>query len=512
MADLDINRVDPVEAWAEALAAWLEATGISVERSLRTVRAFGRFSAWVSSRGLSATDLDEDLVDAYVAAEAARSGSKVTAAAQYLPLVKRFLAAHGVLVLRPRASRHLHGRPRAQGGSLDEVVLHLVAWLNEQGYATGTATSVACTAARLSCWMARQRLGVADLDETVLARFVTSQSRGRDRHPSSARRIATVRKFFLATGLMDPPSPPVVPVSPVAQVLDDWIGHLRTRRGISEGWAGECRGWVQDFVTELLVDDDGLLVWDDVDVAAVNRYVARRGKGYSLSSRRHLVSAMRGLLDWAYLTGQVDRSFSAGILAPAAPAAPGLPRALTPAQVAALLAAADTSTPAGLRDRAIVVLISRLGLRAGEVATLALEDLDWLTGTLVVEGKGGRVLRLPIPADVGQALVDYLRQGRPAGAADRAVFIRLRPPLIGLGRQGISGVIAHLAVVAGLGTLHAHALRHTAATAVLAAGGSLIEARELLGHAHTDTTMVYARTDLVALRVLAPAWGKVPGP
>ncbi len=159
-----------------------------------------------------------------------------------------------------------------------------------------------------------------------------------------------------------------------------------------------------------------------------------------------------------------------------------------------------------------MVLISRLGLRAGEVATLTLEDLDWHGGTLVVHGKGGRVLRLPIPVDAGQAMVDYLRDGRPTGATDRAVFTRSRPPWVGLGRQGVSGVVAHLAQVAGLGTVHAHALRHTAATAVLAAGGWLVEARELLGHARTDTTMVYARTDLAALRVLAPAWGKVPGP
>ncbi|USQ76100.1 tyrosine-type recombinase/integrase [Ornithinimicrobium cryptoxanthini] len=512
MAGMDVNRVDPVEAWAEPLAAWLTVSKISSERSRRAVLAFGRFSVWVRSRGLFAADVDEDLVDAYVAAEEQRSGSKVTAAAQYLPLVKRFLSDHGVLILRPPASRGLDGRPRLQGGPLDEVVLDLVSWLKEQGYAVGTASSVACTAARLSCWMSRQRLDVQDLDDTVLTRFVASQSRGRDWHPSSARRIVTVRNFFLATSLLTPPSqPPPVPTAPAEQLLEDWIAHLRAPRGLSQGWAAECRGWVQDFVTELPIED-GQLVWDGVDVTAVNRYVARRGQGYSLSSRRHLVSAMRGLLDWAFLTGQVSRSISAGILRPATPAAPALPRALTPGQVLALVAAADTSTPTGLRDRAIVVLISRLGLRAGEVATLTLDDVDWHAGTLMVHGKSGRVLRLPVPVDVGQALVDYLRDGRPVGASDRAVFTRSRPPLVGLGRQGISGVVAHLATVAGLGTVHAHALRHTAATAVLACGGSLVEARELLGHARTDTTMIYARTDLAALRVLAPTWGKVPGP
>lgn len=512
MADFDMKRVDLLSIWAEPLQAWLLISEVSAERSRRAMLAFGRLSTWMHGRGLGVEDLSEAVIVEYIALEQQRSGSRVPAAAQYLPLVRRFFASRGVLVLRGPVSRARQGQPRLRGGPLDRVVVDLVAWLKDQGYAPGTVAPVACTAARLSLWMARQRLGLPDLDEHVLGRFVDSQSRGRHRHPSSARRIVTVRMFFLATGLMAPPAPPSsAPATPVEQLLDDWISYLRNRRGLSEGWARESCNWVDDFVTELPVDD-GQLVWDGVEVARVNRYVALRGQGYSLSSRRHLVSAMRGLLDWAFLTARVQRAISAGILRPATPAAPNLPRAIAPAQVVALLAAADPNTPQGLRDRAIVVLISRLGLRAGEVANLGLDDVDWHGATLVVHGKGGRVLRLPIPVDVGQALVAYLRDARPAGAADRVMFTRFRPPLVGLGRQGISGVVARLAAVAGLGTVHAHRLRHTAATAILAAGGSLIEARELLGHAHTDTTMVYARTDLVALRELVPVFGKVPGP
>jgi site-specific recombinase XerD len=128
-----------------------------------------------------------------------------------------------------------------------------------------------------------------------------------------------------------------------------------------------------------------------------------------------------------------------------------------------------------------------------------------------VRGKGGRVLVLPLPVDVGDTVVDYLRNGRPAGAADRAVFVRMRPPLVGLSSKGISGVVARLAAQAGLSTVHAHRLRHTTATQVLAHGGSLVEARELLGHARTDTTMIYAKTDLAALAALVVPWGQVPG-
>lgn len=511
MADVDINRADPMQVWAEPLEAWLSDWRISEERSHRAVLALGRFSAWVTGRGLGAEDVDEEVIDEYIELERQRSGSQVPAAAQYLPLVKRFLSARGVLVLRPPVSRARNGVPRLRGGPLDGVVVGLVGWLRDEGYSPGTATSVACTAARLSDWMLRQHLGAQDLDDALLTRFVASQARGRRRHPSSARRIVTVRKFLVATGLLAAALPPPPVLSPSELLLQEWTAHLLTRRGISGTWAIESRRWVEGFVAELPVDADGQLLWDGVDVAAVNRYVLREGEGYSLSSRRHLVSSVRGLLDWAFLTGRLDRAISAGILRPA-PSVPDLPRALTAAQVQALIAAADTGTPAGRRDRAIVVLISRLALRAGEVAALTLDDLHWHEAQLVARGKGGRVLTLPIPIDVGQALVDYLRNGRPSEATDRAVFIRRRPPLVGLSSKGISGVVAHLAAVAGLGTVHAHALRHTAATAVLAAGGTLIEARELLGHARTDTTMVYARTDLAALRELVPVWGKVPGP
>jgi integrase/recombinase XerD len=165
--------------------------------------------------------------------------------------------------------------------------------------------------------------------------------------------------------------------------------------------------------------------------------------------------------------------------------------------------------PLGRRNYAIAVMISRLGLRAGEVADLGLDDIDWHQGQLTVSGKGGRILCLPLPEDVGCALVEYLRDRRPDGVG-RSVFLRARPPLIGLTGKGISSVIAHLARQAGLGTVHAHRLRHSAATAVLAGGGSLIEARELLGHARTDTTMVYARVDLGALATLALPWGQIP--
>lgn len=512
MAVVVVDSLDPMQRWAEPLDAWLEASEISPGRSRRAVLAFGRFSVWLLGRGLGAGDVDEDLIDEYIALERDRSGSRVPAAAQYLPLVKRFLAAQGVFALRPPASRSRGGVPRLHGGPLGELVVELVSWMRAEGYSEGTIQPVAGTAARLGCWMGRHRLGVADLDETVLSRFLVSQSRGPHRHPSSRHRMVTVRKYLATVGLLPPPvAGEEVAATPAQRFVDQWAEYMRVKGDLSAGWVSEIRGWVEGFVVGLATGPGGELSWEGVDVMAVNEYVTRRGQGYSLSSRRHLVSAMRGLMDWAFLTGRIERQLSAGVLRPATGVSV-VPRVLRPDHVRALIAAADPGTAVGRRDRAIAVTISRLGLRAGEVAGLKLEDINWHSATITVRGKGGRVLTLPIPSDVGQVIVDYLRDGRPPRARDRAVFIRSRPPLVRLDPAGVSTVIAHLASRAGLGTVHAHVLRHTAATAVLAAGGSLLEARELLGHARTETTMVYARADLAALRGLAPAWGMVTGP
>lgn len=501
----------PLAGWAGPFVAWLEERGVRRERSTRTFRTFARFSSWMSTRGLSLADLDEHLVDEYIEAERERSGSKVPAAFQYLRLAKRFFADQGVIVLRAPVGRDSHGIPRLLVGPLTGSIVELVAWLKAEGYARSTATSVACTAARLSAWMATEGIVVEQLDDAVLTRFVTAQAQARVAHPSAAQRIVTVRKFLLAAGLLSDTVSrvKVEPVTPAQECLQRWTHYLRHERGLGPTTIREYRRWVEAFVTQL-AEPDGSIRWDLVEVRAVNRYVTEQGRGYALASRRHLVTAMRSLLTWAWATARLDRPMAAMVLRPPRRTA-DLARALPPGQVEAITAAADTTTAIGLRDYAVVVVIARLGLRAGEVASLRLDDIDWHHGHLTVRGKGKRVLTLPLPVDVGEALVGYLREGRAAGAADRAVFIRSRPPLVGLSSKGISCVVARLAQRAELGTVHAHRLRHTTATEVLAHGGSLVEARELLGHARTDTTMIYAKTDLAALAALVVPWGRVPG-
>ena len=185
-------------------------------------------------------------------------------------------------------------------------------------------------------------------------------------------------------------------------------------------------------------------------------------------------------------TGRVDRDLSAGILKPAGTRR-SLPRGVNTEQVAALLSACDAATALGTRDRALVMILARCGLRAGEAARLRLDDIDWASGYLKVTGKG-REHSSPIPVDVGQALEAWLRLRPPA--VDRAVFMRLRAPRQTMTTSGVSGIIARLSDLAGIDRIYAHRLRHTAAMDVLAVGGTLTEANDRIEHRYADPDTV----------------------
>jgi integrase len=152
-----------------------------------------------------------------------------------------------------------------------------------------------------------------------------------------------------------------------------------------------------------------------------------------------------------------------------------------------------------------LAVLLRLGLRASEVARLALDDINWRAGEIVVHGKGGRQDSLPIPWDVGEAIAGYLQRGRPASGR-REVFLRALAPAGPLGRGGVSWIVRRACQRAGVPEVGAHRLRHTAAGQMVAAGVPLPEIGQVLRHRSAASTAVYARVDLGALRVLAQPW------
>ena len=172
-----------------------------------------------------------------------------------------------------------------------------------------------------------------------------------------------------------------------------------------------------------------------------------------------------------------------------------------------MLATCERDHAKGMRDYAILVLLSRLGLRSAEVAGLRLEDIDWRAGEIVVHGKGRADERLPLPSDVGEAAALYLRHGRPdRPPEERAVFLRLLAPIRGLAPQGVSDVVRAASERAGIGRFGAHRMRHTAGTEMLRAGASLPEVAQVLRHRSVTTTAIYAKVDHLALQQLAMPW------
>jgi integrase/recombinase XerD len=220
---------------------------------------------------------------------------------------------------------------------------------------------------------------------------------------------------------------------------------------------------------------------------------------------------LRSLLGFLHLRGLVAGPLAEAVPSTASWRLSGLPRALEPERLDALLASCDRDTATGRRDYAVLVMLARLGLRAGEVAALGLEDVDWRAGELRIAGKGRRVERLPLPADVGEAIVAYLRDGRPAAALDRSLIVRVRAPHHGLSTGGITQIVFAAAARAGLGPLHSHRLRHTAATQMLRAGASLEEIGQVLRHRQVLRTAIYAKVDRDALGQLARPWPQTGG-
>lgn len=301
---------------------------------------------------------------------------------------------------------------------------------------------------------------------------------------------------------------PGVAAGPVAVLLERYRRYLALERCLAgetvRSYIGEARPFLERRVLRGQLDLEHLTP-DEIS-AFIQETCSRRPR----QSVKVTVTALRSLLRFLHRDGVLEESLTGAVPAVAFWRLAGLPQAVESDVVDRMLASCDRRTPAGRRDFAILLLLVRLGLRRGEVAGLTLDDCDWRAGELIVRGKGARRDRMPLPVDVGEALVDYLSHGRPAGARGRPLFIRLQAPLVALDSGGVGSVVRRAARRAGVGSVNAHRLRHTVATEALRKGAPLAEVGELLRHAHLATTAIYAKVDRERLRILARPWPGVP--
>ena len=387
-------------------------------------------------------------------------------------------------------------------GPLEPYVSGFADELARLGYTRCSLEQHVCFIAHLDRWLAAERLGVGDLSAAVVDRYLAERRAAGYVNYRSIKAMRPLLRYLDQLGML-----PVadVAVGPVPALLERYRAYLVRERGLTAGTARCYLDAIRPFVT-------GRLRGDHVDMvgltgADVTGFVLLAAcPGRAPGTAKLIVTALRSLLTFLHVEGVIATPLAAAVPAVAGWRLAGLPRALEAEQLRRLLASCDRRRRRGQRDYAVLLLLSRLGLRAGEVAGLGLDDLDWRAGELVVRGKANRAERLPLPDDVGEAIVAYLRHGRPVTAQGRSVFVRAKAPHSALTTAGVSMVVHDAAQRSGLGLMHAHRLRHTAATQMLRAGTPLTEVGLALRQRRALTTAIYAKVDRGALQVLARPW------
>lgn len=389
-------------------------------------------------------------------------------------------------------------------GPLECCIKGFAAQLSGQGYAPDTIHAKCDLLADLSRWLERRQLSLAALDERRLRQFQASRRRrGRMRRgdPTTARQLLQ----YLRERGHTAPAVQAIDVHPAAVVVRDFEAFFRSERGLSTATVVSYLTVVRRFLHERF--GRKTLRLEQLRAQDLHRFVVREIQRVSRTHGKIVITAMRSFMRFLLLRGAIQTDLARTLPGVATWRLSHLPRSLPPEQVEQLLACCDRGSPSGKRDYAILLLLARLGLRGGEVVHMALEDLDWERGELVVRGKGQRLERLPLPADVGAALARYLCEVRPP-CATRRVFVRMDAPCQGLAQSGVCCVVRRALARAGLDPERkgAHLLRHSLATNLLRRGASLSEIGQLLRHRQPTTTQIYAKVDIEALRGIALPW------
>lgn len=375
--------------------------------------------------------------------------------------------------------------------------------LSRLGYTPESVPQQLRLVAHLSRWMAEAGLGLAALTASGVGAFVTARRACGYSVYRTPQALAPLMGYLQFLGVVG--SAPAPEMTAVDALLGRYRNYLVGERGVAVSSVRVYVSALRPFLAARLTGDNGLSL-AELTAGDVTEFMLEVSHEQRPGKARTTATALRSLLRFLHVEGVLERALVDAVPSVASWRLAPLPAGLKPGEVDRLLAGCDRRSVAGQRDLAIVLLLVRLGMRAGEVANLGLDDIDWRAGEIIVVGKGGRRDRLPLPDDVGQAIVDYLRRGRPSTAQGRSVFVRVKAPHRGLTSEAVSMAVFTAGRRAGLGVVRAHRLRHTAATQTLAAGGGLPEIGQLLRHRKAMTTAIYAKADKAALRRLARPW------
>ena len=371
--------------------------------------------------------------------------------------------------------------------------------LSEEGFTPGSIRCVTGTMRRLSCWMEQHDVASGGFTTEMAEEFVACSGDMR----TARRGLGALLRLLRSQGVI-PPDRDSAGDSAAGMLLARYRDYLAGERGL----AAES---VRCYLVQggKLLDGLGEPLEErlrQLDAAVVTSFIMRQSRQCTSTwSAKTLVTATRSMLRFLHVKGLITAPLAGAVPAVAGWRLSVLPRGLGQDEVEAIIVAPDPESRSGLRDRAILMLLARLGLRGAEAAGLMLADIDWQAGEITVTGKGSVREAMPLPADAGQALADYLMKGRPRCSC-AAVFVTARAPYHQITPSVVRALVPRACGQAGLPHAGAHRLRHSLATGVLRAGAPLSEVGQLLRHRSQLSTSVYAKVDYARLALVARPW------
>ncbi len=363
-----------------------------------------------------------------------------------------------------------------------------------------------------SRWMKSKNIALAQFDESIIASFMERLTGA----PAAREQFEVAVLRLLLTSLRGDAIvhlPPASDESAIVKIHARYVNYLRHDRGLMNNSVLVYAPFILDFLNSQNAGDGSILP-DAFDVITIRNHLLARSKGRPGEYMRLMAVALRSFCHFLFLRGETPRDQYASVPTVCKWRQSSVPKFLTQEQEDAILVTPDRSTPTGRRDYAILLLLARLGLRAGEIVALELGDIRWRSGELVVHGKGQMVEHVPLLSDVGQALSSYLHEDRGASTS-RRVFLRMWAPRVGLAGPAAIGHIVRLAFVrAGFRPTcrgAAHLFRHSLATTMIRHGASMAEIAEVLRHRSQDSTAIYAKVAFEDLRGVARSWPTTGG-
>jgi integrase/recombinase XerD len=406
---------------------------------------------------------------------------------------------------------HLAADKSLRGNLLVPHLSSFAASLQEDGYATFTMRSKLGLLADFAQWLGRRCIIISGLDERQATAFINCRQQKRRVHRGDRE---TLRQFLAHLRKRDVIPGPIGPICEdfgLADILNRYEKHLRSERGLAPATIVNYVPFARKFLVERF--HNGEILLQRLQAADISTFVLRHAHTTGCRRAQLMTTAFRSFFRFLFQCGELQ-----GDLAPAVPAVAEwrlstVPKYLIPDEVDRVVGSCDRQTATGRRDHAILLLLAPLGLRAGEIVALQLDDIDWRAGEILVRGKGLLHDRMPLPVDVGEALTSYLRRDRPA-CKTRRVFVCMKAPRSAFaGPSTVTTIVRRALDRAGLNPAFkgAHVLRHSLATAMLRSGASMGEIGEVLRHRIPSTTEIYAKLDFDGLRSLAQPWPRVAG-